>query len=244
MFKEIIKQGFEKYEIPATQEAIEKMHAFYLLLEEENRKMNLTGITGEEENAKRNFLDSCNSHAFNYLKDRKSMIDVGSGAGFPGIPLAILLPGVRFTLLESRQKRADFLSMCVDKLALSNVEVAAMRAEDAARSPLRASFEAAAARAVAHTSVLCEYLLPFLKVRGIALFYKGQSASEEIKASKKAAALLGGGEFSIKNYSIFDDNDHFHLLTLVKIRSTPTQYPRKSGIPSKYPLITSKPKQF
>lgn len=237
MFSGILKEGFERSGVPAGDAAIGKMHDFYLLLEQANDSMNLTAVKGEQANARRNFLDSCNRPAYDVFLHAENVIDVGSGAGFPGLPLAILLPHVRFTLLEARQKRADFLSMCRERLGLTNVEVVCARAEDAARTPLRESFDAATARAVAETNILCEYLLPFIKTGGTACLYKGASAHEEALHAQNAAHLLGGGDFIIKNYTIFDDKDQFHMILTPKVSPTPTQYPRKSGKPTKHPLI-------
>lgn len=212
----------------------EKMQAYYELLVEWNRRMDLTNVPPEEMPL-RHFADSLRplSHEVWFPKGCR-LIDVGTGAGFPGLALAIARPDMEVVLLDSLRKRCDFLETVAAELDLRNVSVLHERAEDAARGPLRASFDLAAARAVAPMRVLLEYLLPFVRVGGSALCWKGPGLQDELKEVKAALFLLKGrlGEC----YPLGLPGMEHSVQAVVKTAPTPAVYPRQAGIPKKKPL--------
>lgn len=216
-------------------QSLGRLCAYYELLVEANRTMNLTGEAAPEDMARRHFLDSLAEPALAALRPGMQAIDVGTGAGFPGLVLAIVRPDVRFTLLDSLQKRVGFLRQVAQALELENIQFLAARAEDAARTKLREHFDVALSRAVAALPVLLEYTLPFVRVGGSALCWKGPSAAQEIADSAAALRTLGGGECEVLSYSP-DSLREYAILRVPHIRSCPPQYPRKAGIPTKKPL--------
>jgi 16S rRNA (guanine527-N7)-methyltransferase len=200
------------------------------LLLEWNKSINLTGITEPSEVVSKHFLDSLT--VLEYIPaTAKTLIDVGSGAGFPGLPIAITRPDIKVTLLESIAKKVNFLEECIDKLNLENVESMVGRAEDAARLPeLREQFDVATARAVAHLSVLAEYTLPFLKIGGVFIAQK-KAGDEEITTAASALQILGGEIVSQKNI-----DETKQIIVIKKVKSTPEEYPRRAGVPLRKPL--------
>lgn len=217
----------------------QRMAAYHALLCEWNTHMNLTGDTELSVAMDRHHADSLAPLALDGLfPTGVSLIDVGSGAGFPGLPLAIARPDLTVTLLDSLQKRIGFLSAVVEELALTNVRLMHARAEDAGRMPaLRERFDVAVARAVAPLPVLCELLLPFVRVGGHMACYKGPAAQAEYRAGQAAAALLGGGELRMLPVIIPTQPEWQHcILTCPKTKQTVRHYPRKAGIPSRQPL--------
>lgn len=219
-----------------TAEQLEKMSAFYAMMEEANRSFNLTSIAGPEESAERHFMDSLAVPAMNLLFPGEHVIDVGTGAGFPGVPVAILRNNLHITLLDSMKKRTSFLVSAVEKLGLHNVSIVTARAEDYSRSAGREAFDAALSRAVAPLNVLLEYTLPFVRIGGRVLAWKGPAANDEITAAARANRLLGGGEMKAFSYSLAD-RSNFNIIEIKKIRLTPTNYPRKAGKPTSEPII-------
>ena len=223
--------------IPLTREQAEKFEAYHRMLAEANAKFNLTRIPDDAAEAvDRNYLDSLAPLRFGLTGVRRA-VDVGSGAGFPGIPLAICMPDTRFVLLDSLGKRVDFLNDVIAALGL-NAETVHLRAEDGARRPeLRETFDLATARAVAPLNLLAEYLLPFVRVGGIMLAYKGPSLEEELAAAANALSLLGG-RFARAERADIPDRDWDHRLCWIeKTAPTPDKYPRKAGKPEKKPLV-------
>ena len=207
------------------------------LLLDWNQRMNLTAITQPEEVAVKHFLDSALllQHC-GQLPERLSMIDVGTGAGFPGLVLAVLKPEWEITLLDSLQKRVTFLETVCQELSLSNVRCIHSRAEDGGQNAaLREQFEVATARAVANLPLLCEYCLPFVKVNGWFLPMKGTNPSEEGQRAEKAISLLGGKLESVEEYTL-SEGSHRSLFRIRKVRQTPKQYPRNPGKIKKSPL--------
>lgn len=222
---------------PIPAEKLLKLAAFHALIEEANRSFNLTKAEGPEEFASRHFLDSLALPALNLLDPGDSVIDVGSGAGFPGMPIAILRGNLSVTLLDSMRKRTHFLEAAAKELGLSNVTVVTARAEDYARSAEgRERFNAALSRAVAPLNVLLEYALPLVRPGGRALLWKGPAAPAEVVSAGNACRILGGGEMHSYPYSL-PGHGSFFIVEAKKIRPTPSNFPRKAGTPAKFPII-------
>jgi 16S rRNA (guanine527-N7)-methyltransferase len=202
-----------------------------------NAHTNLTAITDAEGVRVRHFLDSLSIRQALPLAAGARVIDVGTGAGFPGVPLAIAYPDIHVTLLEATGKKIAFLQHLISVLGLHNVETLHARAEDAAhRRDQRARYDLAAARAVARLPALLEYLLPFVKVGGHALAMKGGTARAEAADSRRALSVLGGTLSAIHSVTLPDVSDPHHLVVVEKIANTPDVYPRKPGVPNKQPL--------
>ncbi len=223
---------------------LKQFYAYHQLLLSFNKVMDLTAIDDENEMIYRHYIDSLSILSYKEVfMDSKNIIDVGSGAGLPGIPLAIALEDRHFLLLDSQKKRVDFLQEVVHSLNLSQVQVLHGRAEDIAHNPLyREHFDIATARAVAPLPVLLEYLLPFVRKKGYALALKGPKAIEEVANSLTAAITLGGNllplfPLSLPNTSSFSLEDYSPMLAIAqKEKPTPLKYPRKAGLPTKRPL--------
>ncbi len=211
-------------------------YEYYKLLIEWNEKINLTAITDEDEVATKHFLDSL-SHG-GKIKDGMSVIDVGTGAGFPGLPIKIDNPSLSLTLVDSLNKRVNFLSEVSEKLGLENVQIIHSRAEELGKKPKhREKYDVCVSRAVANLTTLCELCLPFVKVGGYFVSLKGPKADEELAAAKKAIKILGGEFEEIKDYEIPGTNLHHNTVIIKKISQTPTKYPRKAPKPLKEPLV-------
>jgi len=226
--------------IPFDEELPEKLVRYHALLMDWNTRMDLTAVTDEDEMMDRHYVDSLMAlKTPGLIPAGGKLIDVGTGAGFPGMPLALACPQLQVTLMDAQQKRLTFLQAVVDELGVKNVKLVHKRAEDGARDPfLREQFDLAVARAVAPLAVLVEYLLPFVKVGGKALCWKGPALADELAQGRKAAFLLGGkaGEPIACD---FPGREWQHtLLPLEKTAKTARQYPRKAGTPSKSPLGT------
>ena len=227
----------EEARIVLTRAQAEQFQIYHRLLVEANAQFNLTRVPDTiEEAVDRNYLDCLTPLRHGLPEAAKTIIDVGSGAGFPGIPLAIGCPDRRIVLMDSLSKRVDFLNRVIAELGL-NAEAVHMRAEDGARMPgYREAFDIATARAVASMNLLAEYLLPFVKVGGYMLSYKGPSLDEELAAAENALALLGG-KFVRQDRIEIPGRDWDHRLAWIeKCASTPEKYPRKAGKPEKKPL--------
>ncbi len=220
-------------------ETPEKLAGYHAMLADWNERLNLTGDADFELSLDRHYTDSLAPLAIAGLfPENAGLIDVGSGAGFPGLPLAIARPDMSVTLLDSLMKRVKFLDAVKTELALQNVRAVHSRAEDAARdAQLRERFDIAVARAVAPFNVLCELLLPFVRVGGKMICYKGPAASDELNAGARAAALLGGGEPQVIPIAIPSRPEWKHCVICVEKKSkTVRQYPRKAGTASRSPL--------
>ncbi|MBN2879268.1 MAG: 16S rRNA (guanine(527)-N(7))-methyltransferase RsmG [Clostridia bacterium] len=236
-FIDTLIKGFEYYKYSIPQNKIDKLTLFNNLVMATNEHTNLTSIEDGASSAKRHFLDSLNPEALQIIKSANNVIDVGSGAGFPGIPLAVMHDEVRFTLLDTRKKRCEFMQEAVKQLNLKNVTVLWGRAEDYGKdTSYREKYDIACARALATVPVLLEYLSPFLSVGGAAMLYKGSSPEEEISSAKNALSALGMGEINTFLYSVYGDTSEYSMLCSVKINTTPDKYPRKAGIALKRPL--------
>ena len=212
-------------------------HRYADLLHTWNQKINLTGLSTPEDIRIKHFLDSLSCQQV--LKDtsRESLVDVGTGGGFPGLPLKMLYPDMHLTLVESTAKKTAFLSLVVQELGLKQVEVVTARAEDVGqRQEHRQKYDWAVARAVAILPVLVEYLLPLVRVGGRVLAQKGESALEEVGSAGEAIEILGGRLAEVQEVELPGVNDKRYLVVIEKIAPTPQKYPRRVGIPAKRPL--------
>ncbi len=212
-------------------------YKYYLLLTEWNERINLTAITEEDEVAVKHFLDSLNA-AKGIAEDGMSVIDVGTGAGFPGLPVKIANPGIALTLVDSLKKRINFLDEVVSQLGLSDVRTVHSRAEELGiNKDYRERYDVCVSRAVANLTTLCELCLPFVKVGGLFVSLKGPKAAEEVSQAQKAIRLLGGELVRIQSYDLSDTDLNHNIVVIKKISHTPTKYPRKAPKPSKEPLV-------
>lgn len=212
-----------------------KLEKYYESLVEWNKVMNLTAVTAFDEVVKKHFADSLTLYRVMDPHSIGSLIDVGTGAGFPGLPLAIVYPEIKVTLLDSLNKRIRFLQTVADELELKNVTAIHERAEEGARQKaLRENFDVAVSRAVANLSTLTEYCLPFVKCGGSFIAYKSVKIDEELPSAEKALKILGGKCREAEAFRLFDMERT--LVVIEKIKKTPGAYPRKAGTPSKSPL--------
>ena len=238
-WEEKLRRAVGELNISCDERTYERIARYHALLADWNTRMNLTGDTDFDMSIDRHYTDSLAPLRYEELfPQNASLIDVGSGAGFPGLPLAIARPDLQVTLLDSLMKRIHFLSAVVEELGLANVRLVHARAEDGGRDPrLRETFEIAVARAVAPLPVLCELLLPFVAVGGRMVCYKGPSAAEELEAGEKAAKIVGAGKIQTLPVVLPSQPDWQHcVITCEKKVKTVRQYPRKAGTPSRDPL--------
>ena len=231
------KAGIDKMEVHLDDHQISQFVTYYELLVEWNRFMNLTAITEFNEVCMKHFIDSislCNAIDCN---KEYSIIDVGTGAGFPGIPLKIVFPSLKITLLDSLGKRVKFLNEVIDQLGLKNIEAIHGRAEDFAKPDLlREKYDICVSRAVANLSTLSEYCLPYVKPDGFFISYKSEKIMEEINLAENAIEILGGEVYDQKEFMLPFSDIYRNLFMIKKVRNTPIKYPRKAGLPSKHPL--------
>lgn len=239
---EKLKSGAEKLGIHLTPTHLEQFETYYQELVAWNRRVNLTSITGYEEVQVKHFLDSLTVALA--VKppaggERLNVIDVGTGAGLPGVPLRILLPGIRLVLLEATAKKAKFLSHLVARLGLGDVEVVVGRAEEVAhRAGYRERFGLVLSRAVAPLPALAELALPFCEVGGRFLAPKKGSVASELSRASKAIAVLGGGRPEVKEIGLEEVFGDRRLLVIIgKVKPTPDAYPRRPGLPAKRPIV-------
>ena len=205
------------------------------LLLEWNEKINLTAITDEDEIIVKHFIDSCSIQK--YLKGNDKIIDIGTGAGFPGIPLKIINDSFDITLVDSLNKRVNFLNEVIKKLKLEKIETIHYRAEELGRiEKFREKYDVATSRAVANLSTLLEYLMPFVKVGGKCICMKGPNIKEELKNAEKAIKELGGELEKVDNFLLPNSNIERNVIIIKKISKINSKYPRKAGIPAKEPI--------
>ena len=233
-------EGARELQIRLTQEQLEALAVYQKALVEWNQRFNLTAITDDEGIQIRHFLDSLSCFQALEAGERfsnKSVIDVGTGAGFPGLPLKVLCPGMRLMLLEATAKKVSFLEHITAHLRLNDVTIEQGRAEECGQSPThREQYDWALARAVADLPILAEYLLPLVKVGGRVLAQKGESAPAEVQRSEWAIAQLGGRVRRLVPVELRGLAETRYLIILDKVAATPPQYPRRPGIPNKRPL--------
>jgi len=236
-FSEQLKKAAVDFSLPLSDEQIRAFSQYQELLLEWNQKMNLTAITEPQEIAVKHFIDSLSCLDQAVFPIGCSVVDVGTGAGFPGLPLKIVRPDIQLCLIDSLQKRTVFLQTVTQALELKDVEIRHLRAEEAGRQkPYRARFDVAVSRAVARLSVLCELCLPFVRTGGYFVAMKGAKFREEIAAAEAAIRLLGGHIRQVKEISLPGLNDVRAVIYIEKKKGTPDKYPRRAGIPEKDPL--------
>ncbi|MGG7165683.1 16S rRNA (guanine(527)-N(7))-methyltransferase RsmG [Clostridium ihumii] len=207
------------------------------LIQEWNEKINLTAITEDEEVIKKHFIDSLKVYKINELKNCKNIIDIGTGAGFPGIPMKIVNPDCNVVLLDSLNKRINFLNEVISNLNLENIRTIHGRAEDFAQdNEYRERFDGVVSRAVANLTVLSEFCIPYLKVGGYFVALKGPAIDEELDEAKKAIGILGAKIIRIEDVEIEGSDLKHNLVVIKKIKQTPKKYPRKAGMVTKNPL--------
>ena len=230
-------QELETLGIQLTDVQKKQFDRYFELLIEWNRVMNLTGITEYDEVNLKHFTDSLTIVRIKDMENVSTLIDVGTGAGFPGIPIKIAFPYIKVTLLDSLNKRIKFLNQVVEELDLEDVVTLHGRAEDyAKKEEYREQFDLCASRAVANLSTLSEYCLPFIKKGGCFVSYKSADSDEEIQQSEKALDILGGKIEKVDKFVLPGSDMGRALVMIEKVKNTPRKYPRKAGVPSKEPL--------
>ena len=236
--KNIIQQSFQREGFSLNEQQIEQFVQYYDLLIDWNKKINLTAIEEPQEVADKHFVDS--ALLLSVKKDLAgcSLIDIGTGAGFPGIPLKIIEPNLKLTLFDSLNKRINFLNTVCQELSLKDVQAVHGRAEDFGKKvEYREKFDLATARAVARMPVLLEICLPFVKLGGHFIALKGPELENELLESKKALAELGGRIIDVRALTLADGNYTRNIAVIEKVKPTPKKYPRKAGTPQKTPLV-------
>ena len=237
MFEEKLSEAFGKAGLRLTDDMKLKFSLYYKLIVEWNEKINLTAITAEDEFISKHFLDSLSVYfSGDMVKENQKILDIGTGAGFPGIPLKIYSDSLNVTLLDSLQKRVKFLNEVIESLKLKNITAIQGRAEDLARTELRESFDIAVSRAVAGLPILLEYSLPFVKKDGYFIAWKGSKAKEEAEEAGNALKILGGKIEDIRKITIPNLDEERFLITIKKEGTIPSKYPRRAGTPTKKPL--------
>lgn len=224
---------FEKYNIKISLSQEKQFNLFFNFLIEKNKLMNLTAITDERDVLFKHFLDS--SICQNLFPKNANVVDVGSGAGFPAIPLKIVRPDLNITMIDSLGKRINFLNETITLLSLKNIQASHSRAEDFAKQ-FREKFDVATARAVAPLNTLLEYLLPLVKVGCRCIIYKSSKLDEELLSAKNALNILGGEVEKIESYDIQEENLKRNVLVVKKVKKTSEKYPRGKNEPKTKPL--------
>ncbi len=224
-----------KLDIKFNDKQKEQLYKYMNLLIEWNEKINLTAITNPDEIILKHFIDSITIS--NYIKENSYIADIGTGAGFPGIPLKILRKDIKIVLVDSLNKRINFLNEIIQELNLENIQAIHARAEEFGRDKnYREHFDVVTSRAVANLSTLSEYLIPLSKIEGKCLCMKGPGVQEEIKDAKKAIEILGGTISNLYEFKLPESDIERVVVELKKVKKTPDKYPRKAGLPSKEPL--------
>lgn len=232
-----IKEQFENYSISLSDMQLEQFYQFYELLIEKNKVMNLTGITDFEEVVEKHFIDSVLLCQVINLDKKLFVLDLGTGAGFPGIPLKIVFPELNIVLADSLNKRIKFLDEVILSLELTDISTRHGRAEELARDPsFRENFELCISRAVSNLSTLEEYCLPFVQIGGKFISYKSGEVDQEVESSKNACRVLGGNMEKIYPFTLKNSESKRTFIVINKVSKTPKAYPRKAGTPSKVPL--------
>ena len=235
--RDILKNGLENLGITVDDKMLNDFNIYREILVDWNQKMNLTGIEDEKEVYIKHFLDSVSAVTNGYIKDGLSIIDVGTGAGFPGLPLRICLRNTKVTLLDSLNKRIKFLDEVINKIGLIDINTIHGRAEDFGKSDeYREQYDIATARAVAGLPILMEFCVPFVKVGGYFVCLKGPNANLELEESKAAMEVLGVEFIEKINIELPESDLNHNILVFIKVKNTPEKYPRKAGKPVKSPI--------
>ena len=234
--EEYIREKLSQLNIYITNDIIQKLLKFYEMLVEKNKVMNLTAITDFEDVVVKHFCDSVALSKFVDLNDNITIADLGTGAGFPGVPLKLCFPKLDVTLIDSLNKRLIFLDEVIEELGLDNIRTFHSRAEDIShKAEYREKYDFCVSRAVANLSTLSEYCLPLVKTGGKFISYKSGDIDEEAAGAKNAVKILGGEITSIEKFDLADDISRSFVF-VSKVKSTPKKYPRKAGTPNKEPL--------
>ncbi len=235
--KRFLQDKLQVLSVEVDRKKIDQFNQFYDIIVEWNKVMNLTAITDYKDVVEKHFLDSLSIERILKLDDLKTVMDVGTGAGFPGMPLKIIYPELKITLLDSLNKRVKFLNEVIRQLELKNIDAIHGRAEDIGKNEnYREKYDLCVSRAVANLATLSEYCMPFVKVGGVFVSYKSGDIDEEVLKSKKAISLFGGKIEEVVKFQLPGTDINRAFVKIKKIKGTPKKYPRKSGIPSKEPL--------
>ncbi len=235
-FSNIFKESAEKLQVNLTDQQIFKFYTYMNLLLEWNEKVNLTAITEYKDVILKHFIDSLTVEK--YINGNKKIIDIGTGAGFPGIPIKIIKNDVYVTLMDSLNKRINFLNEVIKENKLDNIETVHARAEELARNKkYREQYDIAIARAVASLNVLLEYMLPFVKKGGYCICMKGSNINDEIEKSQKALNTFNAKIEKIDSFNLPESEFGRNIIIIKKIGDMPSKYPRKAGTPSKDPIV-------
>ena len=237
VFKQSLQEAAIKSKIKLSKQQIEDYNKYYEALITWNEKVNLTAITEPQQVAIKHMIDSLTCYDEEIFKGKVRLIDVGTGAGFPGLPLKIFKDEIELTLLDSLNKRLKFLQAVVDEIELKNVDLVHSRAEDGGQNKqLREAFDIAVSRAVARLNVLSELCLPFVKVGGFFIALKGAQYEAEVAEAENAISILGGEVIKVQPVKLPDLDDIRAVIYIKKVKNTPSKYPRKAGQVEKNPL--------
>ena len=235
-FEKQIREYAEELGMSLTNMQVDKFFTYMELLLEWNEKINLTAITKPEDIILKHFIDSMT--VAQYIKQESKIVDIGTGAGFPGIPLKIIREDLDIILLDSLNKRINFLKEVIDKLQLTKINAIHSRVEELGKDKkYREKFDVATSRAVANLSTLAEYQIPLVKLDGVCVSMKGSDVKEELELSKNAISLLGGKIEKVDNFQLPKSDINRHVVIIRKIKNTPAKFPRKPGMPAKEPLF-------
>ncbi|GAA0123633.1 16S rRNA (guanine(527)-N(7))-methyltransferase RsmG [Clostridium faecium] len=233
----ILEEASNNEKLSFDEDKYNKFMIYKDMIKEWNEKINLTAITEDDEIIKKHFIDSIKVFKIDELKASKRIIDIGTGGGFPGIPMKIMNPECEIVLLDSLNKRINFLNEVIKELKLENIEAVHGRAEDFVKeNNCRESFDAVVSRAVANLTVLSEFCLPYVKIEGYFVALKGPAIEEEMNDAKNALKILGGKVERIEEVTIEGSDLNHNLVVIKKIKETPKKYPRKAGMVTKNPL--------
>lgn len=234
-FEEVFKKYSKKLDVEISNNQIEKFYKYMEVLLEWNQKINLTAITDYEEIILKHFIDSLT--IAKYIDKNSYLVDVGTGAGFPGIPLKIVREDIKVVLLDSLNKRIMFLNEVINELDLKNIDTVHSRVEEFGRNKkYREKFDVATSRAVANLSTLSEYMIPLVKVGGKCVCMKGKEVEQELQDAKNAINILGGKVVDKVEFQLLDNDISRNIILISKCKNTPAKYPRKPGTPSKEPI--------
>ena len=235
-FSNLMRKYAQKIQIEFTEEQLGQFYQYMNVLIEWNQKINLTAIVKPEDIILKHFIDSLT--VLKYIGEKDELVDIGTGAGFPGIPIKIMKEDVHVVLLDSLNKRIHFLNEVIKELTLEKVETIHSRIEDYGRNKkYREKYDIVTSRAVANLATLSEYMLPMAKIGGKCVCMKGSAVEEEIIKSKKAIETLGGKIQKIESFKLPDGENCRNIIIIEKVKNTPQKYPRKAGIPSKEPIF-------